>query len=197
MIHLTYALFAGLIIGTMIYFLFKGNSPRIMRNFPIVYKGNTYWISRAVAVTNIIFAQDGLDNWYVLGSKRGDGTPDFQGYWNCVCGYLDFNETAIEAVVRETFEEVGINIKAPYSVLSNISFMNFSTSPNENKQNVSLRYITILDKRIENYPLSSENSEPNEVSEIKWIPIKDIDKYTWAFNHDKLINEAIANKHLN
>lgn len=42
---------------------------------------------------------------YFLANKRGTETPDFQGYWNCPCGYIDFDETEEDAVCREIMEE--------------------------------------------------------------------------------------------
>lgn len=33
--------------------------------------------------------------------------------------------------------------------------------------------------------------EINEVEQVKWIPVKDISNYKWAFNHDKIITEMI------
>lgn len=34
--------------------------------------------------------------------------------------------------------------------------------------------------------------EKNEVEKIQWIPIRDIEKYKWAFNHKQRITEAIS-----
>ena len=73
--------------------------------------------------------------------------------------------------------------------MNKMNFYSLTTSPNENKQNVSIRYYTILDGNCDMYPLTDENSELNEVSDIKWIPISKIDNYEWAFNHLNLIKE--------
>jgi predicted RNA-binding Zn-ribbon protein involved in translation (DUF1610 family) len=34
-------------------------------------------------------------------------------------------------------------------------------------------------------------SEENEVDEIRWIPISDVDKYAWAFGHEDLIGKIV------
>lgn len=153
-------------------------------NFPFYHKGKEFWFSRSVAVTMFTLCKNKSDEWCVLANKRGKGTPDFQGLWNIVCGYLDFNECGEEAARRETKEETDVDIP-----IDKIKFLGVNTSPQANRQNVSLRYYTILDGNINDYVLSNENSEEDEVSEIKWIKLTDVDKYDWAFNHDTLIKE--------
>ena len=81
-----------------------------MKNFSITKNGKEYWIARNVAVSCFVFTSiDGV--WHVLANKRGDGTPDYQGYWNAPCGYLDFDETTSEAAMREVYEETGLHIQ--------------------------------------------------------------------------------------
>lgn len=81
-----------------------------MKNFPLLDEnGKEWWISRSIAVTGCIFTfLNG--KWCVLANKRGEGTPDFQGMWNMPCGYLDFDETTAQAVIREVYEETGIKV---------------------------------------------------------------------------------------
>ena len=39
-----------------------------------------------------------------------------------------------------------------------------------------------------------KGGEANEVDDVKWIPIEDIDKYEWAFNHKTtLLAEIVPN----
>lgn len=66
-----------------------------MKNFQVTSKEDNqkYWISRSCAVAMFLFSRDKFGNLCVLANKRGTGTPDFQGYWNCPCGYIDFDET--------------------------------------------------------------------------------------------------------
>jgi 8-oxo-dGTP pyrophosphatase MutT (NUDIX family) len=80
-----------------------------MNNFPITKDGKVYWVARNVAVACFVFAPINGE-WCVLANQRGKGTPDFQGLWNCPCGYLDYNETTKEAAKREVYEETGIKI---------------------------------------------------------------------------------------
>ena len=78
-------------------------------NEVLVIDGKEIWLSRAVAVvaTVAVFFENEM---YILLNKRGTGTPDFQGYWNLPCGYLDYNETTGEAPLREVWEECGVDI---------------------------------------------------------------------------------------
>jgi 8-oxo-dGTP pyrophosphatase MutT (NUDIX family) len=165
-------------------------------------KGNkkTIWNSRSVAVNCVVVLVGDFDMMgpFVLASKRGPNAADFQGKWNLVSGYLDYNESGTEAVYREVWEECGINIPAiikTHKVISNdlIQPWHVKTEPDENKQNVSLRYGVIIKyKTGETFPLSLEHNEvEGEVEEAIWMPIENIDKYEWAFNHDKVILEYI------
>lgn len=119
------------------------------------------------------------NKWHVLANKRGEGTPDFQGYWNCPCGYLDYNETTEEAAIRETLEETGL-------ILDEASFFEFDDSPKSNLQNVTFMYYSVVEKP--EYSIEkSRGGEEKEVDSVKWIPISEIDNFIWAFNHDRLI----------
>ena len=76
-----------------------------MKNYSITietgeHAGETVWVHRSIAVAGFIFCKIN-DEWCVLANQRGEGAPDFQGYWNCPCGYLDFDETLAEACSRK------------------------------------------------------------------------------------------------
>ena len=152
------------------------------KNFPLKYKGKTIWYSRSVAVALFAFAKNGEGKWCVLANKRGKGTPNFQSHWNCPCGYLDWNENGRAASIREAYEECGIKLD-----YNQVHFIGYNIKPDEATQNVTFRYGAILDKKSEEYEFSKKYNEKDEVDEIKWIPIEDIEQYTWAFNHLRLI----------
>lgn len=160
-----------------------------MQNFPVDYideqsgEKKTAWISRSVAVSGFVFCKDQKGKWYVLANQRGKGTPDYQYYWNCICGYLDYDENANEAIKREVSEETGLDLRSstfiPYFINSN---------PKENRQNVTIRFYKILDGDITNWMnFSTDKMEKDEVANIRWIPIDEIEDYNWAFNHKELI----------
>ena len=69
-----------------------------------------------------------------------------------------------------------------------INYNQFIYKPNEDKrQNVTFRYSIQLDSLVENLPLTILNAEEGEVDNVKWISIKNINNYKWAFNHDSII----------
>lgn len=151
-----------------------------MNNFPVQHEGKTYWVSRSVAVACFVFTLlDGKIS--VLANQRGEGAADFHGYWNVPCGYLDFDETTAEAAIRETYEETGIQ-------LSDVRFMGFDDNPKSEHQNITFRYWAFIgDNTKINDIYNNRGGEENEVANVAWIPIKELDNYKWAFGHKQII----------
>ena len=155
-----------------------------MKNFEITAQenGKKYWISRAIAVSSFVFLVED-DIISVLANKRGPGTPDFQGCWNAPCGYLDFDETAKEAALREIKEETGITFNEEF-----LQMIELVDDPKENRQNVTIRFAAVLSssdiKKVE-----AEGGEEDEVSEVAWISEDELDNYEWAFNHLRIIKD--------
>lgn len=160
-----------------------------------IHQGDQIWLSRSVAVVGIVLVEfEGKT--YVLIGKRGEGAADFKGYWNLPCGYLDWDESAIDACRREIFEETGIFIDdetdtwryedQPAWVKSN---------PKNNRQNVSLYFI--FKRKIENpnkflelvESFSTENSEKDEVANLAFVETSRIDNYEFCFGHDEMIKK--------
>jgi len=141
----------------------------------IVYSG------RFVAVSGFIFAIVN-GKYSVLANLRGPGTPDYQGCWNAVCGFLERYENSKEGIAREILEECGFQID-----LDDLEVVEVETDPREcNNGNVTIRHTAFLGKIIPHY-VTKEGGEENEVDGVKWIPIDEIDNYKWAFNHRKTI----------
>ncbi len=163
-----------------------------MKNFPIKAEdGKTYWVSRAIGVSGIVFYATDSDI-FVLANKRGKNTPDFQGMWNLPCGYLDFDETTKEACSREVYEETGIKV-AP----DKWKLLEIADSPTQNKQNVTIRYYyCITNPQPKDISLGSNTEnrggEEDEVESIAWINIKNIDNYEWAFGHKEVIKNMFV-----
>lgn len=110
-----------------------------MKNYPITietgeHAGETVWVHRSIAVAGFIFCKIN-DEWCVLANQRGEGAPDFQGYWNCPCGYLDFDETLAEACSREIYEETGVKIEPSALYMCSVN----DDPKDSNRQNVTMR----------------------------------------------------------
>ena len=159
-----------------------------MQNFPIKHEGKTYWISRSVAVSGFIFSKF-FGHWHILANKRGQGCMDMPGYWNCPCGYLDWDENLNDAMIREIHEETGMDFSN-----EDIYPIYVNSDPKENRQNITIRYIGII-KDLFSYKFSTKYAEKDEIEDIKWIGIDNIDKYNWAFNHNLIIRE-LYNKYI-
>jgi len=154
--------------------------------------GTVIWESRSVAVVAFIIVKTPYGE-YILAGKRGKGSADYQGLWNVPCGYLDKNENGTSSVIREVYEETGLELFKylnTHKIIVNNLYQPWfvNTDPNENRQNVSLRYGCVL--RLDELPeLNSDHSEPDEIEELKWISINDINDYDWAFNHNRSIED--------
>ena len=157
-----------------------------MKNYQIEAKdGKKYWISRSTAVVGTIFSinrQD--DTCYVLALKRGTGSETFPGLWCMPCGFIDFDETILEAASREIKEETNLDINPEYLAINSID-----DDPKSFGQTITFRVFGYVTYR--GHISVGTEGEKDEVAEVKWINVKDIDQYEWAFNHDKLIKKYI------
>jgi len=161
---------------------------RIEKNFSYTipdgpHAGRTLWSGRYCCIVGIIIKIVNGE-YYILANQRGSGTPDFQGFWNCPCGFLEGNESAEQGVAREVFEETGVIVDP-----KNLRLHSVQSDPKVcNNGNVTLRYFCY-----DYHYNETERSggEENEVADVKWIHAKDINNYQWAFNHDELIKMFI------
>lgn len=145
------------------------------------HAGKTLWSGRYCAVAGFVFRRiEGI--WCVLANKRGSGTPDYQGCWNAVCGFLEANEDAKHGCSREIFEETGYEIK-PEKFLEVYTHTDPFTC---NNGNVTIRHIAIVFEN-EIQRKVPEGGEQNEVDEVKWIAVDQIFNYKWAFDHAAII----------
>lgn len=164
--------------------------------------GKPYWISRSMAVCGIIVCVRPEDRkLFFLVEKRGEGCPDYVGYWCNACGYLGWNETRLEAVIRELKEELGIDFSPIKEEI--YEWMTQDDPKDNSKQNVTTRFVIPTDyETLKNYvdsnpSLDSESrgGESNEVAEIKLVAEDEIDNYLWAWNHGELLKMLVESYH--
>lgn len=157
--------------------------------------GRKLFHSRSVAVVLTLAVLCGGE-YYIAIEKRGNAPGvDKAGLWCLPCGYLDWNESGSEAVKREVWEEVGLNLDDYKDVIINGPTLDkpwhVKTEPDENRQNVTLYYgLVIIQKKL---PIMTPNNdcEEGEIANAGWMMQKDIGNYEFAFNHDKIINEFL------
>ena len=159
-------------------------------NKRIEHEGKEYWISRAPAVFGVIFIKK-ENQVKVLVCKRGPECPDHVGMWCLPCGYLDWDETGPEAVVREVHEETKLELpnfsNIIYNHLFNSNPLFVNTKPSSNNQNVSLGYGLFVE--VTDWPDTSFTND--ETAEIKLLDINQTDSLDFAFNHNQRIKEFI------
>lgn len=171
----------------------------------ITEDGREVFEARDATVCIPVIAFDKNNDIYILLSRRGIGTPNYQHHINLVCGYLDYNESLDDAARRELWEEVGLNVQdiPKENILYNIQEMpwELKSKPDHSKQNVTARFGLVLKyDKVEDFPvLSIEYCEKDEVTEARWYTHEEaltlvsseedcdplvVDK--WAFNHYEL-----------
>lgn len=161
-----------------------------MKNFEFEHEGQKLWYSRSLACSLIILkVGDGNKIPEILISKRGSGCEFGAGLWCVPGGFIDFDEDAIDCAIRETFEETGIDV----SIFKNdIKLISLDSEPNKTRQSMCAYHLLVINKeQTKNWKFSIKNSEPNEVDEIKWISISEIDDYNWLSNQKKYITNLL------
>lgn len=163
--------------------------------------GNPNWISRSMAVVVTVI----LNNEKVLLVKRGPKTSS-SGKWCNPCGYLDWNENATQCALREVWEETGLNLSevytnegitygpdSKYKPEIESDFISLShpwdivTDPNLNHNQDIALYFGVSIKTNKEPSVTNKNCEKGEIDDVKWVDIKNINRYNFAFNHDKRI----------
>lgn len=156
-----------------------------MKNFPVIVDGKEQWISPSVAAVGIVYKFNEDGKLCFVANKRGEGCPDYNGYWNIPCGYFDFeDESILNGASREIFEETGLSVPAEKW---NLWFVN--SKPTDGKHVLSIRFIAKFDESFGTF--TSENSEEKEVDDIRWISVDEVDNYEWAFNQIEVIQDWI------
>lgn len=150
-----------------------------MKNFPTIINGKEYWISRSVATAGFIFTED--QGIRVLANKRGKGCPDEVGKWCCPCGYLDFDETIEQACCREIKEETNLTVSP-----SLLNLFSVDDNPKSAHQNITFSFWS-YSRKYSYQTITGAYSELNEVDDVLWISLDELDKYEWAFSHKYLI----------
>ena len=158
--------------------------------------GEIIYKSRSMAVTACIVTMNPTTREYnFLLERRGAGCPDFVGALAFPCGYLDWDETRRQAVIREMYEELGLEVD-PRRILE----WKTIDDPSENHQNIVTRYIVVVNydtisEWIKTVDLNTEarGGEKDEVAEVKLLPYSKIsEEKVSAFFHDEVIEELVS-----
>ncbi|PZO61273.1 MAG: DNA mismatch repair protein MutT [Phormidesmis priestleyi] len=157
-------------------------------------EGKELWISRSVTVLPVLFfVTDGVQ--YVPLGLRGADLPEGVGQWGLPGGYLDYDETATQAVCREVWEELGLdipqliedfhfegNLDQPYAVYS---------TPLR-RQNVTLKYALMFHLDKANLPPLAPQVSKGEVVEARWFKVEEALTMPLAFNHHEVMQDCLS-----
>lgn len=136
-------------------------------------------LDRSVGVVLVPVVKS-YDRTWVLCNQRGTRTSEAKLKWNLPSGCLDWDETGEEGARRECLKECGVDI--PLNLIKEVKH---STSPEENRQNVILRYLAILPEDYLNLKTAAEDN--SGVKSIIWIPTDKLGEYNFAWDQKKRI----------
>ncbi len=141
----------------------------------------------------LFFVTDGVQ--YVPLGLRGADLPEGVGQWGLPGGYLDYDETATQAVCREVWEELGLdipqliedfhfegNLDQPYAVYS---------TPLR-RQNVTLKYALMFHLDKANLPPLAPQVSKGEVVEARWFRVEEALTMPLAFNHHEVMQDCLS-----
>jgi len=148
------------------------------------------WISRSVAVLAIPLFQQNNKLWVPLG-KRSESCPTEPGKFGLPAGYLDWDETASEAMIREVWEEIGLDLTKlgkPYEGNLEQPYYVFSDPRGDAAQNVTLRFAFLFN--VDELPKLT--AAVSEVSEADWFLVLEATNMDLAFNHVEILKDFVG-----
>lgn len=129
------------------------------------------------AVVNVLIIKDGRLLLSKRGKFNGKPIPEY-GKWSLIGGFVDRNETLVEAVKREAREESGWEIEdvIPFGINDN------PQRPfDEERQNICIMFAAKAS--------ICKKTESEEVTELKWFDLDKLpEKDKMAFDHAKIID---------
>ncbi len=105
------------------------------------------------------------------------GPENHKGRWALIGGYLDWNETVEEGIIREIKEEIGIDAEV-------VKLFGVYSDPKRdpgNLQNVAIIFLLKLLAR--DFVLKKD-----EVADLRWFPLNKLPA-NMAFDHRKIIED--------
>jgi ADP-ribose pyrophosphatase YjhB (NUDIX family) len=160
-----------------------------------------FFIGRSTAVVGVVFAYT-IDGMYVLTAKRSKKMRDEPGKHGIPCGYLDWNETRREAMIREVYEETSMYLPEydKYLLYNNEgkSIISKDNPAQDKRQNITEIYLSVFDftEAMDKFPIDIENFHCKETEFVRWIKFETFyatcQNYQWAFHHDETIKSVVA-----
>lgn len=116
----------------------------------------------------------------LLWQRRSEKVDRFAGDYDLSAGgHINLGETVVEAAKREAFEEIGAEILA--DELSLVTIRSF------NRNRIAWIFAADYTGRAEDFRFSDE-----EVSEVKWVPLAEVDEFREKFAKAPLKKDALT-----
>ncbi len=163
----------------------------------VVVDGEELWISRSVTVLAILVVIcDG--NAYVPLNKRGPDLPSEVGKWCLAGGYLDYDETIGGALMREVWEELGLDLhalQANHRLVGSLDQPSLVFSEPRRSQNVTMHYpLMVFLNSGTDLPHLAPQVSVGEVTDVDWFPLAKALEMELAFNHQEILNHFLSSE---
>lgn len=132
-------------------------------------QGRQHWISPSISVDAMVVVGE-----LVLVVKRSDSMSNPRK-WCLPCGFMDWNESPLDAAIRELYEETGVDIREA-------DVMNTDYIRPHALNGTALQF------KFELPELPDIILDTNECIEYEWVSIIELKNFDWVFGHDKLIS---------
>jgi 8-oxo-dGTP diphosphatase len=134
---------------------------------------------------------------YVPLGLRGDALSDEVGKWGLPGGYLDYDETVGGALLREVWEELGLNLLelcGQYRFIGSLEQPYYVFSEPMRHQNVTLRFPALFFvEAFAQLPALLPKVTEDEVAETRWVSLKNALEMELAFGHQIIIKHCLEN----
>ena len=138
--------------------------------------GFTYNFPRPAVTTDTLVYREGKDCIEVLLIRRKK--EPYKDFWALPGGFLEMNETPVDAAKRELKEETSLNI----DVLKEIgTFGDVNRDPRG--RTITIAFYTFIDHRLQ------EAVAGSDASEVGWFSVKNLP--SMAFDHKEIFEEGI------
>ena len=122
-----------------------------------------------------------IENNKILLVRRAGKSYEFPGKLALSGGYIDLNETARQAVLREVLEETGYKAKI-------IKFLRYIDNPKRvERQTISFLFLL--------KPLQKVSKPDTEITEIHWFALNNLPSADdFAFDHFEIIQDYLNSR---
>lgn len=131
-------------------------------------KGTEHWISPSISTDALVVVIS-----KVLIVKRGTSMSN-PNKWCLPCGFMDFNESPLGICIRELYEETGIDVQET-DIWNSDYDRPFCLNGTALQFKFELREFPVV------------KLDGIECIDYKWIGIDELQDYSFAFGHDRLI----------